>query len=108
MVAGDKIAEFILSIAIAGLVSSVVFLFKWVNRLDLECHDLRRDFAYGKRDYEVLGKLLSDISKDVDKISRSLEKRERSVDRLFSSIERRISGRLVSGGDDDGGGEISE
>lgn len=88
----DKTTEIIIGISITGLVSTVVWLLKACDRLDLECHDLRRDVAHLQREKAALSAAVTENGKESDVNSDT-------YNRYFSAIERRfnrLEGRLNS------------
>lgn len=80
----DKAAEVLVAASITGLVSAVVWLFKAIDRLDLECHDLRRDVAHLQR--TQLGHSANAIEED-----KELEVERKTYNRYFAAIERRFN-----------------
>lgn len=95
---GDKTADIILGISITGLVSTVVWLLKWCDRLDLECHDLRRDVAHLKRQSETVSLTVAAIDTENEKVAASLVDRLRTVDSRFVFFERKLAYLAGRGG----------
>ena len=86
----DKVAEILLGITITGLVSVIVWLFKWVDKVDLRLHDFDRDIKHVQRDYLGLSGNLARLDIEHEKIIASFRKALGSADRRMTRSESRI------------------
>lgn len=89
-IALDKSSEIILGIAITGIISTIVFLLKWIDRLDLETHDLKRDIGHLQRSHAVLSTAIAEIDKQNTQISSLSTNYYDSIDRRFGRNESRL------------------
>ena len=90
-VLGDKGSEILLGVSITGLVSTVVWLLKWCDRLDLECHDLRRDVNHLQRDNVNLSNVVSNTDKEYDANSIKLNQYFHTTNARFIHLEGRLN-----------------
>ena len=86
----DKSIELLLGGSLTGLVSTVIWLLKWCDRLDLESHDLRRDVAHLQRNYQALSATVAALDTMDDQIVASFKRSLSLVDRRFTQVETRI------------------
>ena len=86
----DKVAEVVLGITITGLVSTIVWLFRWVDRVDLKLHDFDRDIKHVQREYLGLSTNLANLDIRNEKLVASCRKALASTDRRMSRSESRI------------------
>lgn len=86
----NKLVEVFLGISITGMFSTIIWLLKWCDRLDLETHDLRRDVAHLQRNGQTMSQAISesDIQDEARKVS--LQKYLVSIDRRLGKCETRI------------------
>ena len=87
----DKGVEILLGVSITGLVSSIIWLLKQYDRLDLECHDLRRDVAHLQRDRDSLSNAIADNDKEFHVYSSKTEQYFNTIERRFSRLEGRLN-----------------
>lgn len=99
-VLSDKGAEILLGVSITGLVSTVVWLLKWCDRLDLECHDLRRDVAHLQRDNLNLSNVVSNTDKEYDANSIKLNQYFHTTNTRFIRLEGRLNSLYSRRSDD--------
>lgn len=86
----SKSVEILLGVSITGVVSGIVWLTKWCDRLGLENHDLRRDVAHLQRQYQALSMTVAELDKQDEKIMASARKSLNMIDRRFIQIETRL------------------
>ena len=87
----DKTTEIIIGLSITGLVSTVVWLLKTSDRLDLECHDLRRDVAHLQRDTSALSLVVADNGRDVEASAKIYTRYFVVIGRRFNRLEGRLN-----------------
>ena len=90
-VLSDKGAEILLGASITGLVSAIVWLLKQYDRLDLECHDLRRDVSHLQRDRDSLSNAIADNDKEFHVNSSKTEQYFNTIERRFARLEGRLN-----------------
>lgn len=90
-VLADKGVEILLGVSITGLVSSIIWLLKQYDRLDLECHDLRRDVSHLQRDRDSLSNAIADNDKEFHVYSSKTEQYFNTIERRFSRLEGRLN-----------------
>lgn len=90
-VLADKGVEILLGVSITGLVSSIIWLLKQYDRLDLECHDLRRDVSHLQRDRDSLSNAIADNDKEFNVYSSRTEQYFNTVNSRFSRLEGRLN-----------------
>lgn len=87
----DKGTEIFLGVSITGLVSSIIWLLKQYDRLDLECHDLRRDVSHLQRDRDSISNAIADDDKEFHVYSSKTEQYFNTIERRFSRLEGRLN-----------------
>ena len=90
-VLADKGTEILLGVSITGLVSSIIWLLKQYDRLDLECHDLRRDVSHLQRDRDSLSNAIADNDKEFHIYSSKIEQYLNTIERRFTRLEGRLN-----------------
>lgn len=86
----EETAKIILGLTITGLVSGVIWLFRWHNLVDLKIHDIGRDIAHLKRTQEGLSAVVAKLDVEDEKITSMFRKDLVSIDRRVGRIETRI------------------
>lgn len=81
----EETAKILLGIAITGIISAIVWLFKWVDKSRLEMRDIVRDIKHLQRQNLA-------TSATVAKLDIQDEEIESSFRKDFSSIDRRVAG----------------
>lgn len=90
-VLADKSVEILLGVSITGMVSTIVWLLRQYDRLDLECHDLRRDVSHLQRDRDSLSNAIADNDKEFHVYSSKTEQYFNTIERRFSRLEGRLN-----------------
>ena len=86
----EETAKILLGLTITGLVTSLIWLFKWHNLVDLKIHDLGRDIAHLQRTQAQISTTITQLDSQDEKISDIFRKDLISIDRRVARIETRI------------------
>lgn len=86
----EETAKILLGITITGLVSAIIWLFKWLNAIDLKIHDLGRDIKHIQRQQVQLSQTIALLDSQDEQITSSFRKDLISIDRRMGRCETRI------------------
>lgn len=86
----DETAKTLLAVTITGLVSGVIWLFRWHNLTDLRVHDLNRDVKHLQRNNEQLSRTIAALDVQDEQNSHSFRQEFASIDRRLGRCETRI------------------
>ena len=86
----DETAKTLLAVTITGLVSGVIWLFRWHNLTDLRVHDLNRDVKHLQRNNEQLSRSIASLDVKDEQISNAFRQEFSSIDRRLGRCETRI------------------
>lgn len=93
----DKLLEILLGLFLSGLVSLIVWLFKVCDRLDRECHDLRRDVAHLQRNQSSFSAASSEDIKRVESERELTSRYFIAINSRFCRVESRLDALLLRG-----------
>ena len=86
----DKIAELVLGLTVSGIISTIVWLFRWVDRVDLRLHDFDRDLKHVRREHLGLSENVARLDLQNERIIDSYRKALASTDRRIIKGENRL------------------
>lgn len=86
----EETAKIILGVTITGLVSCLIWLFRWHNLVDLQIHDLNRDIKHLQRQNEQLSRTVAQLDIQDEQITNMFRKDLISIDRRLGRCETRI------------------
>lgn len=86
----EEAARIILGITITGVVGAVIWLFKWVDKVDLRIHDITRDINHIQRQYAGLSEVVAKLDLKDEQLSAWIQKDFQSIDRRIAQIEFQI------------------
>lgn len=86
----EETAKILLGLTITGLVTSLIWLFKWHNLIDLKIHDIGRDIAHLQRTQAQISNTVAQLDTQDEKITSTFRKDLTSIDRRVGRIETRI------------------
>lgn len=86
----DEIAKTILGLTVTGLVSGLIWLFRWHNLIDLKIHDLNRDIKHLQRQQQQTAQTITELDTHDEQITSAFRKDLVSIDRRLGRCETRI------------------
>lgn len=86
----DEIAKIILGLTVSGLVSGVIWLFRWHNLTELKIHDINRDIKHLQRQQQQAAQTIAELDVQDEQISSTFRKDLVSFDRRLGRCETRI------------------
>ena len=86
----EETARILLGLTITGLVSVMVWLFKWHNLTDLKIHDLGRDIKHLQSQQAQLSQAIAKLDIQDEQITSGIRKDLISIDRRLGRCETRI------------------
>lgn len=86
----EETAKILLGVTVTGLVSSLIWLFRWHNLIDLAIHDLNRDIKHLQRQQQQTSQTIAELDVQDEQITSTVRKDLASIDRRLGRCETRI------------------
>ena len=86
----DEILKIILGITITGIVSTLVWLLKWIDKTDLRLHDHDRDINHLKRDYLGMSQTVANLDIKDERMITGFRRTIYSISGRISRVETRV------------------
>ena len=86
----EEAAKILLGVTITGLVSSLIWLYRWHNLVDLRVHDLDRDIKHLQRHQQQAGQTIAELDVQDEQIISTFRKEFALIDRRLGKCETRI------------------
>lgn len=86
----EELVKILLGVSITGIVGAIVWLFKWVDRVDLTLNNMARDISHSKTDNKALSAHVAQLDKKSDNTINSFRRVIYSVEGRISRIETRV------------------
>lgn len=86
----EETAKILLGVTVTGLVSGLIWLFRWHNLIDLKIHDIGRDIAHIQRQQVQLSNTIAQLDSEDEKIATTFRKDLVSIDRRLGRCETRM------------------